>query len=728
MTGVPPARSRPPVHNEVAGTVDGAVVQAGVIHGDVHITGSSVRVERDELARTADELAEAVRDRWLEEEERRRIRDPVPLPVRWGTADDGLMDHWANIRLAPAGEAVEPLELAGHLGLITEVYRRIPSGRLVVLGRAGSGKTVLGLRFVLDLLAARAPGGPVPEMFGIGSWDPTAEPLKEWLSGRLSRDQPGLATVGPTGETLAATLVAKGLVLPVLDGFDEIADGLHRVALRELSAISLPLVLTSRSDEYTTAVGRTRGLTHAAAVELTDLTLDDLADHLLRGSPKTVTPEWRHVLAELRRAPAAPANANLAAVLTTPLMVSLARTVYGEGDRDGRDDGPAALLDPALFDSPESLEEHLLGSFLPSVYRLRPGDPRTGPAHRWDPDRAQRWLGHLAGHLHRLGTRDLAWWELGASVRRSTRTLVIAFLAGLSFGLVTGIGNIPVDLVATSRGLDFAVRRGIVVGLLHGAVAAVAFGLVYRFADGSEALKPSPVRVRVFGGLQRRGAPFTARITSGAVVGLLVALALLLVDRLLVPRLGLDDGLGGGRAAAVLFPLQVGFSAGLVLGLMTWLETPIDVRAAVSPADLLRSNRANVVSHFLVWALVLGSVAAVVHGVTGGIASSLEVGLVFGVEGAFGAGIGYGLCLTAWGQWAALARIWLPLTGRLPWRLVAFLDDACRLGALRRAGAVYQFRHARLQDHLTGAPTTRAGPSGDVGTGDVGTGGAVSPP
>ena len=29
-----------------------------------------------------------------------------------------------------------------------------------------------------------------------------------------------------------------------------------------------------------------------------------------------------------------------------------------------------------------------------------------------------------------------------------------------------------------------------------------------------------------------------------------------------------------------------------------------------------------------------------------------------------------------------------------------FVDDALRLGLLRTAGSVYQFRHAELQDHL----------------------------
>jgi GTPase SAR1 family protein len=677
-----------------------------------------VQAKQDKLAKLADELADAVADHWRFEEERRKIQDPVPLPVRWETADEAVMDHWANICLAPTGEKADPLYLDGGLDEIAEVYRRIPSGRLVVLGRAGSGKTILSLRFVLDLLETRTPGEPVPQIFSVGSWNPAIDSLKDWLSGQLIRDQPGLATVGANGETLAAALVGKGLILPVLDGFDEIADALHLAALWELSATTLALVLTSRTKEYAAAVAGTRGLTRAAAVELNDLTLDGMTDYLLRSSSRNAMPEWHHVLTELRRNPDIPASANLTSVLNTPLMVALARAVYSESDRNRRDDPqhrPEMLLDTDRFSTSQGLEDHLLGSFIPSVYRPRPGDPPANRPQSWSPERAQRWLGYLAAHLDRLGTRDLAWWELGRSVPRSVRTIVCGFLSGLSFAVVTAVGNLPIDLLGTSHGLSFAVRRGIVVGLLHGLVAGLLFGLMYRIADGNEALKPSPVRIRLFGGPRQLGARYVARITSGVLVGSGFALALALVDRILVSRLGLDDGLGGesGLGPMIQFMATIGLAAGLVFGIMAWLEAPIDVSAAVSPTDLLKSNRANVITNFFVWAVVLGSVAGLVNGFTDGLVSAgkvdwlsrgIEVGLVFGIEGAFGAGIGYGLCLTAWGQWVAIARIWLPLTGRLPWRLVAFLDDACQRGALRRAGAVYQFRHARLQDHLIGVP------------------------
>jgi len=62
----------------------------------------------------------------------------------------------------------------------------------------------------------------------------------------------------------------------------------------------------------------------------------------------------------------------------------------------------------------------------------------------------------------------------------------------------------------------------------------------------------------------------------------------------------------------------------------------------------------------------------------------------------------------AWVGFVVTSR-WLAFRGQLPWNVMRFLDDAHRLGLLRTAGAVYQFRHAELQDHLA---KTRGNPSG----------------
>ncbi|MDF2270784.1 hypothetical protein P2Q00_35950 [Streptomyces coacervatus] len=680
--------------------------------------------ETTELTDATEKFADAVRNRWKVEKKRRWVEHPDPglLPVRWTVAHT-LMDHWANVHGTPDDDTAGPVDLEQHPGDIATTYGRVPSGRLVVLGEAGSGKTVLGLRLVLDLLQLRAHGDPVPEIFSLGSWDPRAETLAEWLRDRLSRDTPGMDTMTREGTTVAEALIEKGLVLPVLDGFDEMADGLEADALDQLSRFPGHLVLTSRTGPYAAAIGDTggptrgptRGLKRAAAIELTALTPADAKKFLTLGSAPAVEPEWDQVLARLRDAPSTRTGKSLREALTTPLMISLARDVYGErastgdenrngnGNGDGSEHGgpPRSPRDLLRFRSRKAVEEHLLSSFVPSAYRRRAGDP-DAPPRGWTSQRAQRWLGYLAAHLD--GRRDLAWWEIGTSIGLPARTAVISFLAALSFAVTTAVGNLPVDLLGTSHGLGFAIRRGLVVGTLHGLVFGLVLGYVYRRADSStgDLLRPRPVRVHFFRRDREPDKAFSHKVVGGTLLGFFIALAIVLVDRLLLPPLALDDGLGGNLVSAAEFPLTVGLSAGAAMAVIAWLETPITWQTSVSCADLLRQSRANVVSHLLVWALVVGLVAGLGATFTEPPLRSLQLGLVFGIEGAFCAGLAYGLCLTAWGQWVALARIWLPLTGRLPWRLVAFLEDACERDVLRRSGAVYQFRHARLQDHLAG--------------------------
>lgn len=141
---------------------------------------------------------------------------------------------------------------------------------------------------------------------------------------------------------MAAALVEAGHILPVLDGFDELAAGLHGPALEALNATTLPLLLTSRPDEYAGAVAATDVLTGAAGIELIDLTPEDLANYLPRTTRRNAEggTVWDTVLTELREHRAT----DLAAVLTTPLMVVLARTVYS--DTPGQDPAVLAGHDP----------------------------------------------------------------------------------------------------------------------------------------------------------------------------------------------------------------------------------------------------------------------------------------------------------------------------------------------------------------------------------------------
>ncbi|MGW7529275.1 helix-turn-helix domain-containing protein [Streptomyces sp. NPDC054783] len=647
--------------------------------------------ESDDLSDAARHLARAVAARWRHEDARRHIQDPFPMPVRWRTAPDELSDHWSAIRRLGANATATPLDLSGRLVDIVETYRRVPSRRMVILGRPGSGKTTLALRFVLEHLAALEPTEPVPVIFSIGAWDPTTHTLHHWLTDQLIRDYPALASRSSGAVSVASALVESGCILPVLEGFDEMADGLHGPALKTLNATTLPLVLTSRPAEYAAAVAEADVLAAAAVIELTDLTLDDVAAYLTWSSPRTsranpAETAWTVVLTALHEQPSSP----LATVLTTPLMVSLARTIYS--DTPGHD--PATLLDTERFGSPEALEDHFLDGFIDAAYHSRPVQDRSGrPRRGFAPERARHWLGHLARHLEQRETPDLAWWHLGTTLSRLSRLCVIGLLTALVVGVTTGLGTVFMDLIATSHGFGYVLERGLVAGLLSGCVAGLGSGILYGTIGARRVAVPTRLRARIRGGPRRARLRFLPRFTLGLVLGLLAALVPVLLDWFAPAGLGLDDWLGN----ALVFTSEAALGTGLLSGLTALLEAPIDIRSAAGPADLLRTNRRYVLIPLLAWGPVFGVVAGFVDLFTTGSGAGLTAGL----QMAFGLALGYWFSSTAWGQWVALARVWLPLTGRLPWALIAFLDDARCRGVLRQAGAVYQFRHARLQDSLS---------------------------
>jgi hypothetical protein len=149
------------------------------------------------LGKLADQLAMAVGAQWEAEAAIRRLNDPYPLPVSWTAADSSLTDSWDSLlKLAGSGAgwppsppegtwAAGPDYLAGESGDLAEMLAQVPTGRLVVLGEPGAGKTMLMVRLVLDLLARRAQGGPVPILVAVASWNPAGEDLRDWLGAQL---------------------------------------------------------------------------------------------------------------------------------------------------------------------------------------------------------------------------------------------------------------------------------------------------------------------------------------------------------------------------------------------------------------------------------------------------------------------------------------------------------------------------------------------------------------
>ncbi|WP_051772370.1 NACHT domain-containing protein [Saccharothrix sp. NRRL B-16314] len=663
--------------------------------------GRYITANERELMEAADELTDVVRARWQHEEIRRRIHDPGPLPLRWRSADTGLTDPDA------------PTDLAGTLDQVVSCYRRVPSGRLVVLGKAGAGKSMLAVRLVLDLLNPSTAAGAVPVVIGISSWHPVRTSFHEWLAGQLTRHYPGLAKPSRSGSTLAARLIESGRILPVLDGFDEIADGLHQPALAALNQVALPLVLTSRPDQYRDAVRTARVLRGAAAVELADLTVADLAGYLPRTAGTTAgdtANRWDPVLRALAEHPDHP----LAAALTTPLSVGLARVIYS--DTTGPD--PAELLDAERFPTAASISDHLLTRFVPTVYRPEPLDRAVGLDQRWSAEQAARWLRFLAAHLSRRHTTDLAWWEFGTALRRRSRTLVLGLFAGVTATVVDWL----VEGVASAFGTRIGSSPWFLSGLLIGFFGAVLMVISYGLVIGREVPAPLSLRISVRSGGRRLTAEKRSRLRLGVLCGSVFGVCLGTAHRLLdVVTSRSASSLMAWVVDAALFGVVYALGVALVFWVLGLIEAPVDLTSAGGPADLIRANRALLVGPVLVLMPVFAGFVVGVAELLDGLDAARPLGidldwapqlvLAAGLVSALGGGAGYLFGMTPWGQWLVFARIWLPLTGRLPWAAVAFFEDACRRGVLRQSGPYYQFRHARLQDHLaaarTGHPTER---------------------
>ncbi|HEY3711568.1 MAG TPA: BTAD domain-containing putative transcriptional regulator [Amycolatopsis sp.] len=632
------------------------------------------------FGRAVTELAEAVTWQWRAEAELRSLHRPRPIALRWS---------------AVSGKPA----LRGELDGVAEMFTALPSRQLVVLGDPGSGKSVLSLVLTLELLRARGPGEPVPVLLSLASWDPRREHLDRWLAGRLAEDHPALLNAREYGRDAPTRLVLGGHVVPILDGLDEMPADLRATALDALDQTmsgGRSLVLTCRSAEYEQVTRESGAALGTATVVRLEPVARPEAITYLSAREGAGHDRWRPVAERLRRDPDGP----LGRVLRTPLMVDLARIVYG---RPGAD--PAELLGDGDADT---LEGRLLDSFVPIAYAQVPEppgrNPKTSPSAQYTAAQANRWLGFLARRLERARSRDLAWWQLYRAVPAGTRAGLVGLLIAVLF-LATGWVDDGPALAA---------------------IYALSFGgagyLTHRFGR-----PPEPLRTELrFAGAARK---FAGRFAIGAVVGVL---------------LGLGWSLGTGLVVflALVF--------GLVFAVHVWLAKPVDASRVSSPRSILRNERTGAIALSASFLVSLGlfdgmafaftantrflpvfggrydlalaiagglagalfgffmarGVAAVCYGLAGAVAGgqvfppTTSPVLPFVVGVCFGGGIGLAVLVTrAWGNYF-VNHLWLAATGRLPWRLMHFLDDAHRRGVLRQAGGVYQFRHARLQERL----------------------------
>jgi hypothetical protein len=606
-------------------------------------------------------LGQEVRKQWVREAMTRGVWRPDPLRVRWSSTrrpvapypsavlDDASLDD-LRVKLTKRGDTTQ----------LVAPFRRLPRRQAVVLGEPGSGKTVLALLLTLGLLDQPEPGEPVPVLLSMSSWDPARENLLAWFGRRLAEDYSFLGDTEVYGRRAADEMVAAGLVMPVLDGLDEMPGALHGAAIEGLDSAlgNRPFLVTCRSQEYEMAVA-TGGqiLSGAAVAELEPVDVDDIAAFLAATPP--AGERWRPVLDHIHTH----RDGNLASVLSTPLMVSLARSVYLDPARN-----PAELLAMSRSSGRDAVAEHLFDEFIPVVYRaVHPAPP--GPAEKaradYSTEEALRWHTFLASNLDRTGSPDLAWWRLAQAAPRQlalalgvTNGLAVAVPLGLWLGAVAG----------PASGLMFALTFGPAAGIAAG-IGAVVGGTVTAAGRGHE-----PRRLRF--GLRGVGRLLALGVRFGLPVGILGAMTL--VGPLML----------SGSASSLLLGLTVTGGSVVVFALAFEADTSAHGGrlSAATPSSVLRSDRTARLVLALLVALTAGLALVKTVSPAFGLASGVAIGLASAANSTYGRFV--------------LIRLCLGCLRQTPFRLMTFLDDAHRRGVLRRVGAVYQFRHDHLRRRL----------------------------
>lgn len=626
----------------------------------------------------------------------------------------------------PRGDDGVPLHsLAGQFDDVLSAFYQVPSRRLVILGPAGAGKSVLAIKLASQLLKSRKTGMRVPVIVSAATWD-VGSGLFEWIADQLIRNHPGLAlqVKSATGEvTTLAHALAFGWVLPILDGFDELPEQLRAWAITELNAkgSDVPLVVTSRPEEYLGAVTASgRALSRAGVVELLPLGISEVKAYL---GEATAVParRWQTVFERLDAEP----DGALTEVLTTPLMLWLARTVY-----ERRGSKPGELADVERFGDQESIEHHLLDAFIPAVYAGGAGNSRF----RCTPQKARRWLAFLAAYLDRSGSPDLAWWRLHRVVR-GLRPVGIGIRAGLKVTIAWGLAVWVLWHAGDWRHGGYynhrSLRNLLLSGPLGHVIRPVAAQIVkitgHQVRHALDTLHSTPIAVLLSGSLPSLAISVALLMTGLAIligpesrsprqpyvgrVGITWAAGTAVIGMLYLPVLAFgaaalliamaSRGANRTHAAAVFTGMPSTWLTLLLLAIYgfatiipLYFTAPLDVTRSVSPDKVLRLDwQAALLSALfrkaclaaMIW-LVCGTDIALAYSIYAATTTLIRIVLGGGsfVSGKF-----------------ADTRIWLACGRSMPWRAMSFLTDAHQRGVLRQVGAVYQFRHIRLQQQLS---------------------------
>jgi eukaryotic-like serine/threonine-protein kinase len=684
-------------------------------------------------------LLERVHKAWIKGFLEPSLKGATFIPLGLYERPGLIEDPWKDIR-QEAERSEGPLPDGTS---IADVYDE-SEGALLILGEPGSGKTTLLLQLVHTLLkrASRNPTHPMPVVFNLSSWTLKRQPIAEWLAEELN-------TRYQMPQKMGKVWVAKGQILPLLDGLDEVAADSRGACISAINAYQkqqgqVPLIVGSRVAEY--RAEPTKLAVRRAVIS------QPLSDQQVREYLEKADGHFEVIQRLLRDDP------GFREFARNPLMLSILKQTY---------QGKAVQL--ARSDSIEEQRRQIFVDYVERMLR------RRGRIIHYSSEQTEYWLIWLAKQMKQRN--QTVFYIEGLQIDWLEKSRPVEISTSVAFGLL----SFPVALTVygleyTIYGLRFAIVNGILAALL---ATIIAFFFVWSIETGFRvgnlfpgvkrkrpvhtAAEKSEKRTKLaafFSPLFWERASFA--LFSGLILGLLIEFlvgplyalinglflaAFLIVlgkfERKIQPAeklvwtgnslrkhavgsllIGVGIGVFGGifdaapylqQVSVFLTTLSFWLSLGVALGIIIMLmrgftSSELDKRQKdIKPNQGIRNSLSNSLrlglsSGVLVGVVIFFFYSYVMHNV-------FRVGYINDIPAnsdvIYGVGDAAAVTYLFWlinGGFATVQHLMLRIrlwqTGSMSWRYVRFLDYAHERILLRRVGGGYMFVHKLLLDYF----------------------------
>jgi hypothetical protein len=532
---------------------------------------------------------------------------------------------------------------------ITQIFD-MSGGTLLILGDPGAGKTTLMLELTATLLQRAADNQqlPIPVVFSLSTWGRTREPLDQWLEKELQRRY-------TVPRRLARQWLDKDLILPLLDGLDEVRPDQRGSCVKAINEHlqgygPMQIVVCSRLSEYEKGGARLR---LGTAVFIQPLTSEQVMSYLDSTADQ---------LTGLRLA--VEQDDSLLTLISTPLLLSIATLAYRN----------VSLEKFERANHRKQLIEQYVSRAL----------QRRSSLNQYPDTQVVRWLSELAFQMtrHDQVIYHVEWTQPTWISSRALKAVAMWTFPALLGALTALITGFTIDYANRLGAQLFGLGNDVyIAGISAGWLAGIAIGGLVTVSAFDRTIQPAETISWSWEALRANA---RRQLRSGLTAGTVLAIIIAAIMHVW--------GIATAVAFAVLFEAMP-----IVFYLVIGGISPALRDVHTVPNEGIRRSMRN--------ALIVGIPAGALVGTAIGLAFGARMTLLFGIIDGLTVGMSIFLLTAlhsggkAWLHHIALhMALWS--NDKIPFRWIRFLEYSTEHILLRRVGGGYTFIHRLFLEHF----------------------------